>query len=134
MMTRKMVRLAGSLLLAALVVSLGSCALNKVSIEQRITDFLSDLNTDTGRTVIYKNLHPDIQAAWRDPNAWLTTSFDAANRPFAFPTMTYGSSSASGTVTYAPSFSYPIAFTMKEDNPDEWFILSISVNGTPEVF
>ena len=40
-----------------------------VSIEDRIDMFLTDLNTDSSRTDIDKNLHPDIQNPWKAPEA-----------------------------------------------------------------
>jgi len=110
----------------------GCPQLVSVSIEDRIDMFLTDLTTDSSRTGIYKNLHPDIQDPWKAPEAWEATDFQWDYHPFDFLGMSYFSSSANGTMTYGGPLSADIDFVMKKDG-DDWYILSITVNGVQQV-
>ena len=122
-------RLTGIALLAMAVAALmlGGCAMDKTSIEDRIGEFIADVNAgDYGN--LYKHLHTDCAdrnaakaAAFWDP----TTVFKAVNKPFSLSGMSFGTTST-GTLNSAVGPD-TITFVMKEEDPDDWFILSISV-------
>jgi hypothetical protein len=114
---RTALTLTAILLLGFLLVVAGCEALQQLSIEKRIDEFLSDLNTDTGRTRIYKNLHPDIRAAWQAPATWSTSPLRAAYAPFSFTSMTYGDNYAEGDITSGGP-NDTIYFEMMKDGSD----------------
>ncbi len=120
-----------SVLAAAVVILvLSGCAIDKTSIEDRIATFIQDANA--GRySSLYKHLHSDCGDRNAAKNAifWDTTPFKSADAPF---TVTGVSDSSTTTGTFdsngigAPT---AITFVMKEEDKDDWFILSISIPG-----
>ena len=102
-----------------------------VSVKERIEMFLDDLNDDDDRNDIYKQLHPDIRNAWKDPTVWATTPFDYdTGEPFDLEDMDYGSTSADGVFVSADLLynGEAISFKMEEDEMDVWYINKILVD------
>jgi hypothetical protein len=121
---------------AALVVwGLASCnLLNPVSIQQRIDDFLADLNTST-RTNIGQNFHPTATteyAALQDPNlSGINTTFPVGS----YSSTTIDQSNPSGGVIVqisgpnaVLSSPYFLKLTMQTTNSNDWRIVTLSLS------
>ena len=105
-----------------------------VTIEERVTSFLSDLNNDSARDDIYMNLHPDIQNAWKAATVWDATALLYANRPFSFTGMSY-EDPATGQITYDISGgagaetnmqTFDLIMDMKQSGSD-WYINGVTI-------
>ncbi len=123
-MVARLTRIAA---LAAVVVAvmLGGCALDKTSVEDRIASFIEDANA--GRySSLYEHLHSDCteRNAARSASFWDNTPFDPDYRQFSLSGMSYGSTSTGQLNSSQPVDS--VTFVMKEEDDDDWYILSIS--------
>jgi hypothetical protein len=112
---------------AAVALTLGGCALDKTSIEDRIAEFIADANAGDYSN-LYKHLHSDCSQrnAAKAPAFWDTTAFGPSQTPVSLSGMSYGTTST-GTINCAGAGAQSITFQMKEEESDDWFILSISV-------
>jgi hypothetical protein len=95
--------------------------------EERLDEFESDLNSDSARTSIYHNLHPDKQDLWRSGAAWDTTEFRWDYQPFSFSVALSGSTAA-GTMTYSLD-TVNVTITFREDDEDNAYIWQANVDG-----
>ena len=89
-----------------------SCAPPPVSIEKRISDFVSSLNGD--RTDTYTNFDPSSPGSLASKTYW-DTLFTASTPPFSYtpnPPNTSNSSAVDITVTGASGPSYSFRFVM----------------------
>lgn len=125
-------RFVRAALLAAIigVLTLGGCALDKTSIDDRIESFIADANA--GRySKLYEHLHSDCADRNLAKNAafWDTTPFEAGSAPFSV-TGTSDSTPTTGTFdSLDPGPPTDITFVLKEEDEDDWYILSISIPG-----
>ena len=126
------------LLGAALLILVISCELieEPISMKDRLWFFKDDLNKDAGRTKIYQNLHPDRQAAFRDPSAWGGTLY-YGNKPFSYKFLTYSFDAEGivGTVRGQLVWAFDeqtVSIRMKKSEGD-WYITHMTVDpdGTP---
>ncbi len=113
---------------AVAVLGLGGCALNKTSIEDRIGEFIADANAGDYSN-LYKHLHTDCtqRNALKTASNWEPTAFGSTETPVSLAGMSFGDTSATGTYNGQTTSGQSITFTMKEEDKDDWFILSISV-------
>jgi hypothetical protein len=118
-----------ALVLLGFVLVAGGCNLFTTTVEQRIDDFLSDLNHDAGRTQISDNLHPDIRSAWNDPTTWDGSQFSYDYRPFSLSGLNYGDH-VTGTISSGGP-NGAIYFDMEKDTDGSWYIKAISIDGAP---
>lgn len=133
MNTKTIIRL---LILASLLVLLfAGCDLfgDKVSIRDRISRFQSDLNNN--RANAYTHLHKDSvdKPALRDgTTGWPAVGFSTGTHTIAITGVS--GSNATGTIEggvyLAPT---PISFGMKEEGKDNWYIRTITIDGTLRV-
>ncbi len=103
-------------------------------VQERVDAFLSDLNNDAERDDIYQNLASSMNSAWVSPSAWLGNYFGWANEPFNFTGMTYGSSTASGTVTHSTDPGSSIEIYLIEEETDNYKIYQIDVNSSSVIY
>jgi hypothetical protein len=117
-----------ALVVLGFVLVAGGCNLFTTTVEQRIDDFLSDLNHDSGRTKISDNLHPDVSAAWNDPATWDVSPFAYGNRTFSLSGLDYGDN-VTGTIVSGGGLNDPIYFDMQKDTDGSWYIKRVDING-----
>ncbi|MCF7928546.1 MAG: hypothetical protein K9L68_06205 [Spirochaetales bacterium] len=109
------------LIIVPVVFVIFGCNLNAVSIEERISMFRDALEAADASDMA-SHIHPDnsMKGALRTNNTWGPISIDEDN--------TFGSISGSGstrTATFddgAENYEGTFTFTMKEDEPDVWYI------------
>jgi len=120
------------LVAAAVILAIGSCSLfSGMSIEERIDQFQSDLNT-SDRSDIIDNFSKDCDSYneintssyWNDGSS----IFDVSNRPFSISVSVSGDT-ATGTMVYTTSStSCDIRFEMVDEGfIDGWKILSVYI-------
>jgi hypothetical protein len=117
-----------ALVLLGFVLVASGCNLFTTTVEQRIDDFLSDLNHDSGRTQISDNLHPDVSAAWNDPATWDAGPLAYGNRMFSLSGLNYGDH-VTGTIASDGGLDEPIYFDMKKDTDGSWYIRRVDIGG-----
>ncbi len=111
-----------------------SCQMEEpVSKEDRMDIFLEDLNEDLDRDEIYKNLHPDIRNAWKDPSSWSTTALRSDYEPFSFGSLSYGDTTVAGTITSDFHSGDPLEVQIKKDG-DDWFIKKVIINSGDVIY
>jgi hypothetical protein len=121
--------LAGSVV----VLTLGGCALDKTDIQDRIAAFIEDAN-EGRHSSLYEHLHSDCgdRNAAKNATFWDDTPFDPDYKTptsFSLSGMTYGTTSSGMLNSSQPDD--PITFVMKEEDEDDWYILSISTTSHP---
>jgi hypothetical protein len=94
------------------------------SLQTRIQQFLYDLNNDTNRNAIYRNLHSSIESAYRSGSAWSGEPFRVENIEFSF-NLSYASNTASGTMSHNYDSNRSIEFEFLQDG-DNWKISKIT--------
>ena len=99
-----------------------------ISKEDRMDQFEDDLNQDIDRGDIYKNLHPDIRDPWKDSGAWVPSSLSYLNAPFSFGSLSYGSDTVTGTISYFAVTNDPLVVEMAKDG-DDWYITKVTIGG-----
>ncbi len=132
----KITVLVGAVLAVLLI---GSCSLfGGLSIEARITQFVSDLNTSDRANII--DNFSDSCASYNeinDPAYWNNnnTTFDNDYRPFTVTGLTVSDDTATGTLTYNNgSGSSSIKFVLVNDGfIDGWKITEIWIDGTHQI-
>ena len=134
--TMKAVRIGAILVGAGLAAwAFVSCDLNKVSIDQRISDFQSDLNT-TDRLNVYQDFHPTMTndyTALKDP---ATSGFNNAYPPpgatFSLSVVDESNPSAGVVVKVNSGASgtwltpFYMLLTMATYNGNDWRIVTLS--------
>ncbi len=98
-----------------------------ISKEDRMDQFEDDLNQDVDRGDIYKNLHPDIRDPWKDPGLWDPSPLRYLYAPFSFGSLSYGSDTVTGTITYTVATNWPLVVEMAKDG-DDWYITKVTIN------
>ena len=132
----KITVLVGAVLAVLLI---GSCSLfGGLSIEARITQFVSDLNT-SDRANIIDNFSDscDLYNQINDSAYWNEDStFDDAYRPFAVTGLEVADDTATGTLTYNNgSGSSSIKFVLVNDGfIDGWKITEIWIDGSKQIY
>ena len=131
-MVARLMRMA-LLATAVVVLALSGCALGKTSIRDRISMFIDDVNAGAYGS-LYKHLHSDCaqRNAAKTATFWDATPFGSTHTPVSLSGMSYLSTST-GTFGDHDPLSAPITLVMKEEEADDWFILSISI-GAPISF
>ncbi|RKX93812.1 MAG: hypothetical protein DRP59_01970 [Spirochaetes bacterium] len=122
------------------VLLIGSCSLfGGLSIEARIAQFVSDLNT-SDRANIIENFSADGCDSYNlinDSNYWNDSNspFDVTYRNFAVTGLTVSGDTATGTLTYNNgSNSSSIKFVLVNDGfIDGWKITEIWIDGTHQI-
>ena len=131
MKTKLLYTLALLCLITFLVFIQGCEEEDGVTVEERVDSFLDDLNNDTDRDTIYLNLHSNIQATWADPTQWLGSVFRYAYAPFDFESMTYGSNSATGTLSCSPTGPNGASMTISLSTEDgDYYITPVTLNSS----
>ncbi len=112
---------------AVIVLALAGCALDKTSIQDRISMFISDANAGN-YSVLYKHLHTDCtqREAAKSPLFWNTTAFGPTETPVTL-SVSYGTTTT-GTIHCQVALDKAITFVMEEEETDNWFIRSIAVD------
>lgn len=108
---------------------LAGCNLNKASIEDRIDMFMDDVHAGAYSS-LYTHMHDDLGAikdVMRISTYWTATSFLTTS---TLSGMSYGATTASGQFRDGLDVLAGITFQMREDDPDDWYILSITI-GVP---
>jgi hypothetical protein len=129
MMTKTRYAIFYLTVLALLTLLFNSCNPLYTTMEQRLAQFESDLNNDTGRTEIYKNLHPSIADAWKDNAVWIGI-FDINDAPYHFNNEVYTDSKITGTWSNKIFSDDDFVCEMAEYGTEGWFITSFSSNGS----
>jgi hypothetical protein len=119
-------RIAFLIVAATATTLLFSCAPKPVSIEDRISDFVTSLNGD--RTDTYTNLDPSTAAysTTKDPAFW-DTHFDKTKKPFTYspnPPSTSVPTDVEITITDSTTIGIVYQFVMVNigDKSDNWVI------------
>jgi len=112
-----------------LMILIGCQVEEPISKEDRMDQFEDDLNQDVDRGDIYKNLHPDIRDPWNDPLAWDASSLSYSNAPFSFGSLSYGSDTVTGTISYTGATNWSLVVEMAKDD-DDWYITKVTIDGS----
>jgi hypothetical protein len=134
--TMKAVRIGAILVGAGLMAwALISCSLNAVSIDQRISDFQSDLNT-TDRSNVYQDFHPTMTASYDPLKDPITSGFNTAYLPpgpsFSLSVVDESNPSSGVIVKVNSGLSgtwgtpFYMLLTMATYNGNDWRIVTLS--------
>ncbi|OHD74439.1 MAG: hypothetical protein A2V99_06890 [Spirochaetes bacterium RBG_16_67_19] len=121
-MKRKLVRLLLLLLAIGWLFYGVSCSLLGVSIEDRVQQFVSDMN-ETDRSDVYLNFHPDIfnMAGAQDPDTW-ETNFPVLKIPYTYSALnTSDPLNVTFTVINTDGLHWSIRFEVEKLDND-WMI------------
>ncbi len=124
---KKIILLLAVLAVILMVISLSGCAQeDTMSIDDRIKEFVKDLN-DSNRDGIFKDhFHPD-SAAYDGNEDTVDISFP--NGELYITVSITKVSSSTRTVIIGGDDTRTCLFTMKEDGTDDWYIWSITGTG-----
>ena len=121
----------GVLAAVVVILGLGGCALKGTSIEDRVNDFIAELQAGS-YSGLYKHLHEDCterSAAVSGVTFWNTTPFNTTDAPFMFTSLSYGGSTTATFESDDVLTPTGITFEMQEEDSDDWFIRRILIPG-----
>lgn len=134
MIHKKGILIACTLFLTLVIlILLESCNLFMVTIERRILNFESHLNTDDRDNIFTEHFHPDADNAWASSLAWEASEFATANKPFSFSSITITSqtettATVTGIMTNGSAVDFDIEYRL-EKTSSGWLIKEIDLDG-----
>lgn len=132
-MYKKTILIVGIFIIVSLFFFACEDVVESMSVQERVDNFLSDLNNDAERDDIYTNLTSDLQS-WANPTAWNNMYFDYVRIPFSISINNYGTSSASGTITSSWDASGSQIDFFLTDVDGNYKINRIQINGSNVIY
>ncbi len=103
-----------------------------VSIEERISMFMDDINS-LDRSSVYKNIHPDAdQYDACKPDTYWNTRFQTSAISYSLSSTSKSGGTYTATINSTGAWGYDgrtAVFAMLEDDEDVWKIKEITIDG-----